>query len=729
MNKKLKESGKEKSPLLRKSLSESSIIKPRNYSKIDKYMNASIKIWRYFSALVISAMGIAVSFLFLKPTSFQNQNAGLKPIANLVEKIELVEKKSSNGVQWQYLEVGDDLYQGEMIRTGKGSSAKVQFTENGSSIDIDPDSMVVIEQQKEKFSLNVLEGSLFVEKSEADTGGSEIELKSGDKTVSLSSGQLSISKRAGSDFEVNVLKGQAVAESAGKKVDLKKGMSAIVSKDIKRENLSLKVTYPSFGDTVFLKEGSPLKIRWVPFQGKYAIRVLRGMTKKQLSPINIPPLSPEKGEVDFPLGEGTFYWRLEAISNDKSQKGLKSPIFKNTLSLLRKPVLLEPNLSKEIEVLKTNFDLSFLWSASKGLKVFDFQIAKDSKFKNLIRDEKVEGLSFQIRKPLSSGRFFWRVKSTYPSGEQVISEVRDFKLTVKDLFPPKLIFPEANYKVFAQKNTQYDFEWEKIKGVREYVFRLERSGKEVLTRKTRKNRVSLKLKKLGNYFWRVASVDRKGKKSKFSNLRRFSLEKLPKLNFFNLKNKYFFTGDNFIKFEWGKVSENFKGEYKFRIWNDKGFNFNKTVSRNSYSVLLEKPGKYKIRVLAYDQFNKLISRSNTEDILISLAKQLDPPEIILPKNKDFLRAPVGSIRIQVKETENIKKYGIRIKDLRGATVFKKSSKQRSFQIDKLLPGKYNVEPIGIDNFDRKTEYGEGVELVVPEKSNIAAPKLKKIKVK
>lgn len=105
------------------------------------------------------------------------------------------------------------------------------------------------------------------------------------------------------------------------------------------------------------------------------------------------------------LAPGNYFWRVASIRAD----GDAGP-FSDVQSFLLKPVPAAPNPPKE-----DGNRVSFSWGAEPGQK-FDFQLARDSGFKDLVTEQKTDKPEISIDKPGDAGTYFMRYRATDPDG-------------------------------------------------------------------------------------------------------------------------------------------------------------------------------------------------------------------------------------------------------------------------------------------------------------------------
>ena len=89
----------------------------------------------------------------------------------------------------------------------------------------------------------------------------------------------------------------------------------------------------------------------------------------------------------------------------------------------------------------------------------------------------------------------------------------------------------------------------------------------------------------------------------------------------------------------------------------------------------------------------------------------------------------GTLKVQWEKVQQAKNYHVQILDESGAVVHNQSSKMTSAVFKGLSPGKYKISIKSVDKYERPGPSGELRDIVVPDGSNIAAPKLRRINVK
>jgi hypothetical protein len=123
------------------------------------------------------------------------------------------------------------------------------------------------------------------------------------------------------------------------------------------------------------------------------------------------------------LNGKTYFWRVSS----KNSAGLSafSPAFRfTTLSPPQPPVLISPANGEE----GVNAVAQFLWSIPETAESYRFQLAKDSLFAQIVKDDSTALVTSTQAGPLESHRkYFWRVRGKNTAGVGAYSAVSSFR--------------------------------------------------------------------------------------------------------------------------------------------------------------------------------------------------------------------------------------------------------------------------------------------------------------
>src|SRR5690606_701016 len=139
-------------------------------------------------------MGTVFWFESGKPKARRDKK---QAVARLNEAINEVQRKPVKRVIWESISRNEDLFPGEAIRTAPNAEAKILFVKTGVTIQLDPDSLVVLEENDKGLSLDFLQGNLFVQSTGSQGAGGApggLTVKTGSGEINLKSADLSLSK-------------------------------------------------------------------------------------------------------------------------------------------------------------------------------------------------------------------------------------------------------------------------------------------------------------------------------------------------------------------------------------------------------------------------------------------------------------------------------------------------------------------------------------------------------
>jgi hypothetical protein len=143
---------------------------------------------------------------------------------------------------------------------------------------------------------------------------------------------------------------------------------------------------------------------------------------------------------------------------------------------------------------------------------------------------------------------------------------------------------------------------------------------------------------------------------------------------------------------------------------------------------ITKPGRYLAYVSAYDEENESIGSSDVRPFNIQPLPLLVAPKLMPDDGSEFLAKPDGSYTLHWNNINEASNYSILVKNNEDKVMGQFNSTQPILKLNSLMPGHYSVEVIAIDKYGRNGEISTKRLLQVPDKSEVKAPTLKKIKV-
>ena len=385
-------------------------------------------------------------------------------IAQVSSVMNDVQKNQSSQLMWLKVNTGDQLYDGDSIQTSDRGEVRVQF-DDGRYIDLEPDSLIKLEQLQGEISLNLVEGSLFVKGSSTENTGSSpgLVLSSASGKVDLSKSSASLTKdKNQNDVNVQVLEGKANLQGKdGKIKEIGTGQSGkIGSNGIYGETYELKILSPIPQKTFFVDSElfRPVVFKWSGYPAEWKVKLHVGSTRKDLKE-DSTAISSGRHSFSTKLNVGTHFWKLVAHDPKTNKVLAKSPVFKTEVQTRYAPIVVFPSSDAVLPMPTLPMDVTFKWQrADKNSRVV-LEIAKDQNFTQKITTKTFNSEESFILPNLDPGAYFWRMSSYYEGDERpLVGKIQKFILEKIGQTQPKNpvlvvwgLRPEQDTQYFVDK--------------------------------------------------------------------------------------------------------------------------------------------------------------------------------------------------------------------------------------------------------------------------------------
>ena len=390
-------------------------------------------------ALTLSCSGALSVAYWYRVTSPVYTTRDEAPLAQVAQLESTGEKRSATRLLWQPLTRGDGLYSGETIHTSPNSNLIIQF-EDGRTIDMEPDSLIVIKKTSSEISMDLLEGSLFVN-AQATSPAANLVLHSEGGDVDLSASSARLGKGSGDKVEIEVTEGAAkVRGPAGAKQELLPGQqTSLTAQGLAAGVPRLSGVLPAHGAFVFVDGGTTSVVRFswqgVPSQAKVELRL--GQQRGDLRSEAVG----ENGVISHPLREGRYWWKLVATEVETNQTIAESSI--SRLEVVRgfPPAPIFPRSGARVVSLPgSESPFVFRWRKPQGALKVELTVLKgDSEGPPLVSETLPQAESFAAPH-LAEGSYAWRLAAWYPGGTRAITgPLQKFTVAAQ----PKPVLPVA----------------------------------------------------------------------------------------------------------------------------------------------------------------------------------------------------------------------------------------------------------------------------------------------
>jgi hypothetical protein len=647
---------------------------------------------RILISLGLTILGLVVSWIFLRPHEWQTDSVNTKQsIAFVVDMNNDVSRQEEGRLLWSPIHTGDKIFAGDKIKTSGLSSTTIQFADSKSKLDIEENSIVVIALDQNKFSLNMLEGRVFVQ---GDEGKNSLNLMSAGKKIDYS-GDTAIS----------------VSQSGESRVE--SFSQGNIFRDLK----------PAYSETL-VSAKNEVELSWKPDGISSPVEVFVGESPIIMHKIPLNNSAFSTGKIAAEMRPGINYWQLSTVHEGKE---VKSPLMKLVLNRPLPPTQIFP-LHKEV-VTGNDRAFDFKWNKGSSTGLTTIEVATTNDFKSpLIREEVRDQTFFTPDKILPEGDYFWKLSFTLPSGEKVESAVTSFRVHLGNgLLSPAPLLPadKAKFYLGANADTEVNFEWKRQENV-SYTLKVkgENFSKEI---DTPMNSASVLLNKSGSYQWEVSSRSSDGKVSVLPLRRTFDVRSQGKIPWVTEQKVYTYLENlPVIILRWQKT---YLGSAVLKIAqtpdmkDSESFN----VPAKDFPFRPANDGLYYARVQGLDDAGTPSAFSDIFEFEVKLAP-IPPAPITENDKKTIIASSTGDFSVGVTNRKINWLLVAQLVDLKGGVMDERRFSENTFKFSGLLPGKYILRTNYQDEYNRKGEVSV-LELQVPEKSKIPAPKLKGIKVR
>lgn len=611
-------------------------------------MVSSIK--RTALATGVTVLGCALTYLWHiknEPKSLGDSESDV--IAYIATTKKEIHRKGSNNALWEPAEQLDRLRSGDSVRTSGDSEARIQFYQSNRYIDLEADSMIVIQKQESEINLELLEGSLFVNgvdkaNNTGEASKSTLTLKSQGGKVDLSKSAAQLSGSSKDKMDLKIIKGTAqFIKTGGKTESIQEGKEGGIGKaGIQVSAEKVKILLPDSAKPFYTNALAPtaMTIKWAGFPPKAKVILESGSNRKKLDPTRTDKILPDQFNVVWK--PGVYYWKLKAVD---------------------------------------------------------------------------------------------------PVSKASVGESATYKTEVIGRFPPTPIAPEPNFVMQTRKTAEnITLRWNTPQEYKDVLVELQNDKKQILFSKrlpASQEAQDIPNLPLGSYSWKLTAFPQdsdeplKGPDYRF-HINEKKVVKIP--IFWNAalqETQYFVNTEPKLTLMWD--SEEKERVYKWKVYiAPEGADITKAEAiealQGKYEKSAIKPGRYLAYVSALDEENEPIGTTEVRPFNVQPLPLLIAPKLLPDDARDFLAKPDGSYNLQWNPINEANNYAITIKDKDDKVVTQLNATSANVKLNNLMPGSYSIEINAIDKYGRNGEVSKKRTIQVPDKSEVKAPTLKKIKV-
>ncbi len=623
-----------------------------------------------------------------------------EPIGTITFKRKIAQRKYAEQVIWEEIEQQSMIYNYDTIRTADLSDAVIKL-KDGTEISISENSMILLAMTENRLDIDFTRGSIAAKRDNIE-GDSQLNIRSGDTTVSLGKSDVKLSGSEGEDLNLTVNKGNAKIKSGDIEKDVSENQKVVVSKesnDLTVFTFPIKLKTPaveSYIVTTSQKEN--VLFSWEPLepfqQGRLEVADSESFVKKIIT-------GKIAGEsMSYQVPPGTHFWRVRAYNTKTGREEFSDT--RRLVIVKENPVyLISPAEAERILYIKDRPIVYFKWGRSSNVMKYTLAVAEDPAFSSGVKKYETEKNSIALD-TLDKGKYYWKVTATVKVGERsyaIGSDPRGFSIELRgNIVAPVPVSPERNSKVsnIVIKSKGVVFSWKN--DVEITRTKIEIASDKSFNKMIHTSTVDTNFEKVvmdipdGTYYWRLTGLIGDSSQTGTSDVRGFTVgDPQPILLKTPVNNKEIFTniGRNAaIPFTWGK-SDVF-GNYTIQVSQDPRFArvFRDYTTRNNYATIANiGAGEYYWRVLLKGSDDSLLMKSPEYRFVVRDA--IPMPALVAPsKNEVIDMTDRKNLLFEWRKVQNADRFRLKL--------YKKIDADSELILEKEIQGtSYRLEDISL----------------------------------
>ncbi len=598
------------------------------------------------SDAVIFIIGLAIlavlGYLLYADIMDRSGLGSTKLIGQITSKRNTAERKFSSQVVWDDISRGSSLYNYDTVRTADRSEATIKLLD-GTVINLSENSMILLAISEKEVDIKFIQGTMSAKQSgKKDGGAQKVSIQSGDSTVSLSNGDVSLSQDRDNQLQMTVNRGKATLKSGNQEKVINENQNILAGKDtIRLYDLNIKLISPDNNRYIPSTAGkTTVTCSWERVRGDYSTYL-----EIAANPALSDPFIKVRSNSDTAaakLDVGVYYWRVTA-TNNVTKKIETSEIRKFTIVNDRPVTLISPPNRSVIKYRDAKPMINFIWSRNESVSRYQLMISSKPDMTPASVNTTVEGNKISLNS-LGESTYFWKVvniSETDKTEGNASSTVNTFTVAkTATIEPPEPVYPPNGRSVHPKSIVQkgLNFTWVKDPSIVEtkIVIAEDSDLSKVVINKRSKDTSYRLIEKMnqGTYYWGLRGVMSDGTMTDMSRRFKFKVGETGSIMLIEPADRAFIankkdenTSD--VNFSWSKTD--LEGRYIVQMSKSRDFSFVvKEMTTSDLSTVIPKidEGQYFWRVKLVDEKNEAILTSpiNSFEVL----SLLESPVVIGP---------------------------------------------------------------------------------------------------
>jgi hypothetical protein len=598
--------------------------------------------------IILCSLGL---YLNLQKTNSEGLS---DPIGKMENTHEIVQRKYDNELAWNEMGPEEVLRNRDTVRTFDASSANIVLND-GTKVVLGQNTMIVLDFSEKSVAINFAYGELSAEREGGDKTAN-LEIKSGNTTVSVKDGGLKVDKSSSQELTVKVEKGNADVKIGQQVTSVEKDQVANLSKDtIEVKTIPFKILSPK-DYSIFYSQN--VKFNWEG-EGVSYLETSLDKSFKEFDRIEVTGNEHTKN-----FSNGNYFYRVSSRSGEKSE------VRNFKIQVLEPSKWIQPQNAQTYNYKSDLPAITFLWTKGNLVSNYEINIFKSNGDKVFSSTTSSNSLFLNN---LEKGKYYANITSNFNTTElkPMLSENINFSIEQRDLpSPVRLQSPDNDIyypELIASKSIK--FYWDENPEFDYYKIQISKSNQFtsfVLTKDLQNlNSYTVPMEMgEGTFYWRVVGLS--GKREVISGIHSFQIKPSVKFSILKPQSGAHFDYENKddVIMEWQNTG--FPGIYLIEITNKQTNQLAWKAETSSIRDEISFPGEGRFAVTV-----KLLTKDKkeifkTEPILVDIDSKIKPPEIIYPTlNSKINIGDKSNIVFQWKPSNNIRYYEFNLYDRNG----------------------------------------------------------------
>ena len=313
-----------------------------------------------------------------------------KPVGEVEYKYHQVQRKYSDRMLWEDVESKSPIFAYDWVMTKDKSDARITLN-NGMKVDMDPESMVEIDESREGVGLTLRDGTIRADSRAAKGGtitaadGTKIDLDQADAQISTGSNGLS----------VDVKSGNATLKSQGKEAKVAAGEVGSMNKEgFSKEKTRIVLKSPAQG-AVLEDASKAVQFSFDAPAGAEDCKIQLTGGKQRRT------LSAGRNSHSAVIADGSYQWRVICRQGEKNISSAAGAFRVRPASTF---ALISPSRGQVIPANQAE-NLALHWRGGGRVKV---DVSRNADFSSPVKSVETGGDDLSVAK-LKPGTYYWRV--------------------------------------------------------------------------------------------------------------------------------------------------------------------------------------------------------------------------------------------------------------------------------------------------------------------------------